>query len=60
MAQFCDLPDGYIVQFDAVDPTSGATVAGVVVRDVSIFGTKLDVTAEETFGPFKLVPGPGA
>ena len=58
--QFLDLPDGYQVIWDAVDVT-GAHVAGVTVGQVSIFGTLLGSGAGDvTFGPFKLVPGPGA
>lgn len=36
-----DLPDGYIVTWAAIDATTGADVAGVVVSGVSIFGTAL-------------------
>ena len=55
-----ELPDGYIVRFNALDPTNGALITGVVVESVSIFGTNLGVAESATFGPFKLVPGPGA
>lgn len=57
-----DLPDGYIVQWAAIDPATGADVAGVVVTNVSMFGTLLDAGAGGgvTVGPFMLVPGPGA
>ena len=41
MPQLLDLPDGYVVTWAAIDPTTGADVAGVVVSDVSIFGTTL-------------------
>lgn len=63
LPQNCDLPDGYIVQFAALDPTTGATVGGVNVSNVSIFGTLLTTAAAGgtgTEGPFMLVPGPGA
>lgn len=59
MAQNCDLPDGYIVQFAAVDPTTGADIAGVVVNNVSIYGTLLS-TGAPIAGTFMLVPGPGS
>ena len=57
-----DLPDGYVVTWAAVDPTTGADVAGVVVSNVSIFGTRLGTGDSGTvnLGPFMLVPGPGA
>ena len=40
-----DLPDGYIIEWGAVDAT-GADVAGVRVSDVSIFGTALGAAAD--------------
>lgn len=51
-----DLPDGYIVRFNALDPTSGAAVTGVVVSDVSIFGTILGALggADATYPPVLL------
>ena len=36
-----DLPDGYIVEWAAIDATTGADVSGVDVSGVSIFGTAL-------------------
>ena len=62
MPQDLDLPDGYIVEWDAIDPATGADVAGVVINNVSMFGTQLDAGTGTTtdFGPFMLVPGPGA
>jgi hypothetical protein len=57
-----DLPDGYIVRFNALDPNTGSPVAGVVVSNVSIYGANLgtSTTGTATEGPFMLVPGPGA
>lgn len=58
-----DLPDGYVIVWAAIDPVSGADVAGVRVNNVSIFGTQLDsggTSTGGTLGPFMLVPGPGA
>ena len=57
-----DLPDGYVVEWAAINPTTGADVAGVVVSGVSIFGTVLgtDVSGSFVSGPFMLVPGPSA
>ena len=62
MPDTLDLPDGYIVQWAAVDPSTGADVAGVIVTNVSLFGTLLDngLTGGGDLGPFMLVPGPGA
>lgn len=56
-----DLGGGYIIRFDAVDPATGATVSGVKVSGVSIDAADLagNVLALD-FGPFMLVPGPGA
>lgn len=63
MAGDLDLPDGYIVEWAAIDAT-GADVAGVIVNNVSIFGTMLGSAASSggssVVGPFMLVPGPGA
>lgn len=58
-----DLPDGYIVRWAAIDPTTGADVAGVVVSNVSIFGTALGTGTGgdgAPAGPYMLVPGPNA
>ena len=57
-----DLPDGYVVTWAAIDPTTGADVSGVVVSNVSIFGTRLGTGSSGggLVGPFMLVPGPGA
>ncbi len=41
MPENLDLPDGYMVEWAAINPTTGADVAGVVVNSVSIFGTTL-------------------
>lgn len=62
MAEELDLPDGYTVEWSAID-ASGADVAGVVVSNVSIFGTMLGTDSGAgggTAGNFQLVPGPGA
>jgi hypothetical protein len=62
MAAEMDLPDGYIVEWSAVD-ANGNDVSGVRVTGVSIFGTDLGTGTGgggEPLGPFMLVPGPGA
>lgn len=33
---------GMVVRFEAIDPTTGADVAGVVVRNVAVYGQGLD------------------
>ena len=38
----CTLSAGYIVRLVALDPTTGASVAGVNLRDVSFFVTDLN------------------
>lgn len=63
LAPELDLPDGYTVEWCAID-ASGANVSGVVVGNVSIFGTMLGTGTDGggggPTGPFMLVPGPGA
>jgi hypothetical protein len=58
----CDLPDGYVVRFNALDAATGNQVNGVVVKNVSIFGTGVtaDLFAAGLTGPFMLTPGPGS
>lgn len=63
MPEDMDLPDGYILTWAAIDPTTGADVPGAIVSGVSIFGTALGTgtgDGGELVGPFMLVPGPGA
>ncbi len=57
-----DLPDGYRLEWGAIDATTGGPVSGVTVTDVSIFGTALGTGSDGdlNLGPFMLVPGPGA
>jgi hypothetical protein len=63
MAPNLDLPDGYIVEWLAIDPTDGSAVSGVIVSDVSIFGRALGggtESGQNLAGPYMLVPGPAA
>jgi hypothetical protein len=50
------------IQFEAIDPSTGAAVSGVTISLAVIYAT--DVAAgQETLdgaGPFMLVPGPGS
>ena len=57
-----DLNDAYQIRVTALDPTTGATVSGVDVGVVTLIVDNVsggDLTSG-TFGPFLLVPGPGA
>lgn len=55
------LADGWTIRLRAIDPTTGADVAGVIVTDATIQARSLtgDTSGLES-GDFKLVPGPGA
>jgi hypothetical protein len=58
-----DLGGSYVIEWDAVDPTTGASVAGVKVSSTSLlvagdFGQGAD--GDVPVGPFMLVPGPAA
>ena len=51
-----NLSAGYIVRLTALDPTTGATVAGVALSNVSVFVTNLrGGPLDEDIGPL-LVP----
>lgn len=54
-----DLGGSWRVEWDAVDPTTGASVAGVVISATSLY---VEGSSEslQLLGPFMLVPGPGA
>jgi hypothetical protein len=53
-----DLWGGCIIRVTAVDPTTGAGVAGVEVSNISFEGTS-ESPDELAYGPFMLVTGPG-
>lgn len=57
-----DLDDTYMLRVTALDPTTGSVMAGVTVEAVSLIVDNLagGDLASGTFGPFMLVPGPGA
>lgn len=62
MPPYLDLPAGYVLRVNAIDPTTGAQVTGVTLTSVSITIENLgggSASALES-GPFMLVPGPGA
>jgi hypothetical protein len=61
MPQDVDMPGGFQLVIDAVDPVTGASVANVNVTGVAIFATSLAGLPNFVgVGPFLLVPGPGA
>lgn len=51
------LPDGYVVKFRAVDPTTGADVSGVTVSEVAIQGDPQDVPPGTPLLPVYEMPG---
>lgn len=58
-----EIGDGWTVEWDAVDPTTGATVTGVIVTDANVTAADLSGgggTGGFDSGPFMLVPGAGA
>lgn len=56
-----DLSQGCTITFTAIDPSTGNLVANVKVTNGSIWAASsgADTTGLD-FGPFMLVPGPGA
>ena len=56
-----ELEPGMQIVFEAINPTTGAAVAGVTVSAIGILasGEGSNVGTGD-FGPFMLVPGPGA
>ncbi len=50
------------IVFDAIDPASGASVAGVTVSGANVTATNAKTGRHETLtpGPYMLVPGPNA
>lgn len=62
MPQFTNLSYGTTVTLEALDPTSGAAVTGVVFDAVEIWADVGEIGGgtQNTSGPFMLVPGPNA
>lgn len=55
------LDAGYTITLDAVDPATGAPVAGVIVSDGTVTADQLHGgTGGGDAGPYMLVPGPEA
>lgn len=51
------LPDGYQLQWRAVDPTTGADVSGVVISQVAIQADPLNVPPGTQLLPIYEMPG---
>lgn len=49
-----DLDVGMSIVFDAIDPTTGATVAGVVVSNAAIYGDGTTTVAGDTTSGIQL------
>lgn len=54
------LPDGFVVRVNALDPATSAQVTGVTVTNFSLYVTNLVGTDEADLeqGPWYVVPGP--
>jgi len=48
------------VEFVAISPTDGSTITGVTVSNMSIYFDDVGGGGSFAYGPFMLVPGPGA
>ena len=57
-----DIGGGYTIRWDAVSPTDGSQITGVVVSNARIFGdANISGSAGVVpVGPYMLVPGPNA
>jgi hypothetical protein len=62
MPQFTQLGNNAKVVLEALDPTTGAAVTGVVFSNVDIYADVSDAPtgSQNVAGPFMLVPGPQA
>jgi hypothetical protein len=56
---FLSLDSGMQIVFEAIDPTTGASVAGVIVSGVAIYANDLSTPVEDGSEPLKagLLPG---
>lgn len=57
-----DLDSGYTIRVTALDPTTGASVAGVVLTNVIIMARNMGASDSSALatGPWLLVPGSSA
>lgn len=62
MPRDLDLVGTYTIRFTAIDPNSGAAVAGVNVKSMVLTVAPQAGTdpTDLAYGPYLLVPGPGA
>jgi hypothetical protein len=61
LPQFYDLTNDYVIEFAAIDATTGDEVAGVLISNIAIQVDQVEGTPSAlAVGPFMLVPGPGA
>ena len=62
MPEGMDLDNSFTIQWAALDPSSGAAVAGVNVSNVGMLVAQVSPgTADDlAVGPFMIVPGPQA
>lgn len=60
LPQDLDLAEAYTIRFAAIDPTTGAAVAGVTVTNAQIVADNIGATPPDELevGPWLLVPGP--
>lgn len=56
----CSLGVDCTVEVVAISPTDGSTITGVTVANYSIYIETAASGATLSYGPFMLVPGPGA
>lgn len=55
------LEPGMQVRFEAIDPVTGAAIAGVKVQAIALYGADASGGADSLVaGPFMLVPGKNA
>lgn len=57
-----DCGGSYTVRVTAVDPTNGNVIAAITIESLVMVAEPLGATTpiDLAFGPFQLVPGPGA
>ena len=62
MPEALDIPDGYTLRVTAINPSTGALVAGVNVGTMVITATSVTGSLDGgvVYGDWFLVPGPGA
>jgi hypothetical protein len=56
----CTLGVDCTVEVVAISPVDGSTITGVTAADYSIYFESAGGVSDLAYGPFMLVPGPGA